>query len=667
MIHHYVKLSEGKLYVSYSFLRSQGVTDKKLSSWSSRKSCNKVYFDNRPFIEYSTIPTPTLTKLPPERELVSKIKEGEYDKYKEGFTSQLECAYTKTFTKYLDEYKQDKRLTIEQVTSCAKVRSVWEKVLELSNGNKGNTELLWKAFDAVIKGKYSNYHVFCSTKSKAVKDINSIVIDSRWFRKQPLAFEEQVYDWAKGLLSDPVNHTAKNIWRKLTKLCIDASIKAPKYTWVKNFVRENERNHEIFASKYGKKVAFDKVEPYAKLTFDFAGSQWQIDGWDLPFYMQGFYKLVLFVVRDAHSAKIVGYSVGKSEDTELILNGIEDAVRNTGYLPAEILSDNHSFNKTNEAKNFKLALDSLGLTWTVTENPRYKSIAERYLRTLGEIFCKDYPGYIGQGIKTREKAGRPSQEYRDKYTKANTWLSESEIKAIAAKVVQDFNNELLSKFGKSPNELHTQSQKPHIIKVDIFDRLRLFTRKTELTVKRGQINLTRGGTTYEYQLSAEQFSQLNDKKVIVRYEDFSMIYLYDSKERAICSVKQKVAIHGAKSEQTEKDIDLLNKHKGRLTGIKAKAKKSIESLRERMSPEAFEALNRITTPKDIMKEVEQDYNLKQRVEELGVDLNLVEVKKLESNLPPAFQPKEKKPKSPFSVRGQHKIDVIDLTKEEEDY
>ena len=84
-----------------------------------------------------------------------------------------------------------------------------------------------------------------------------------------------------------------------------------------------------------------------------ANSQRQIDGWRLPFYMKGFETLTLFWVIDSYSKRVLGSFIDSSENTETILKGLASAVKETGVLPFEIVSDNHSFNQTKEAQDSK--------------------------------------------------------------------------------------------------------------------------------------------------------------------------------------------------------------------------------------------------------------------------------------------------------------------------
>jgi transposase InsO family protein len=127
----------------------------------------------------------------------------------------------------------------------------------------------------------------------------------------------------------------------------------------------------------------------------FAGDQWMMDGWRIPIYckrrndkggMEYFVTYNLFAVMDAHSRRIIGYDVAESENTENILKGLERAVETTGTLPYEIVADNHAWNKTKEADNFKEETERLGVHWTIDSNPRavklYWSVRSVHLETI---------------------------------------------------------------------------------------------------------------------------------------------------------------------------------------------------------------------------------------------------------------------------------------------
>src|SRR5690606_9796957 len=122
-----------------------------------------------------------------------------------------------------------------------------------------------------------------------------------------------------------------------------------------------------------------------------------------------------------------------------LFDALQDAISNTGAMPFELVTDNHSYNETKEVDFFVKEAEKIGMTWTIDSNPQRKAIAERGFKDLGERFCKEYYGYIGQGIRTRDKDGRSKQELIDQYQKSGKILSEEEIRAIGVAVVMEYN------------------------------------------------------------------------------------------------------------------------------------------------------------------------------------------------------------------------------------
>ncbi len=320
------------------------------------------------------------------------------------------------------------------------------------------------------------------------------------------------------------------------------------------------------------------------------------------------------------------YSVDYTENTETILKGLEHAVTNTGILPIEILSDNHSFNKTMEAAHFKDALSKIGCKWTVSSNPRHKGIIERSFGTFGNKFCKPMYGYVGEGITTRRANGRTSQELMDRYHRSGAFLTEEQIKLIAVELVEQYNATCTGTQKTSPDEKYNSTQNIGF-SVDKMTQMCLFVQKGVYTVRKGQINITRSGVTYEYQLDKAQFMALNNKKVAVRYVDRDCIYLFDvNTDTPMGSVLRKKYAHGALCDQTEEDVAILNKHKGRLNGIKKAIKQHQIDIAERaeaIDPDAAYAMNAKLTPKNIIEQFKENGRKQREAERLGVRLGTV--------------------------------------------
>ena len=364
----------------------------------------------------------------------------------------------------------------------------------------------------------------------------------------------------------------------------------------------------------------------------------------------------MFWVIDAHSNKVVGSYVDSSENTETILKGLEDAVTQTKVLPFEIVSDNHTFNKTSEAEHLKARLEKIGVHWTVSMNPRRKSKVERSFRTFGDDFCKEEHGYIGQGIKTKIKDGRPTQGKIDKAMKNP--LTKEQIILIAGRCIEEYNN-TKGKDGKSPNERYQEAvNDANRIKksfnVTQLDITQLFIRRSKAKASKGQIMIERGGTKYTFELNAKQFNKLNNKTFGIRYVSFDEIYLFDlDTDEYIDTVQRKKYAHSALADQTEEDTILMYKHKGRLNGIDNEIKKAQEDIYNKavsINPEAAYIMNPLLTPKDNFNEYLRNGTLSNFAERHGIrpeDVPNIAVYCDKNVSEPEDKKKKKRVESPF--------------------
>ena len=470
-------------------------------------------------------------------------------------------------------------------------------------------------------------------------------------------------------LSSKKKYNQRQIHDMICDVCRKNGMKEPSLSWVKqNVVRLTSIT---YGCTNGADACFLYHKPYMGLIqAENANTVWQIDGWRLPFYIKGFETMNLFYVMDVYSRKVIGSFVSKSENTTSILKGIENAVRNTGVLPAEIVSDNHSFNKTAEAEHFKeQLLNKYGVTWSVSMNPRRKSVIERSFNTFGEGFCKDKPGYLGQGIKSRRKNARPAQELIDESVK--NFLSESQITLLAGRCIEEYNNYSFSSGRLSPQELYKaaveDNTKPYkAITVSPMEIASLFIPRMELKAAKGQIAFTRGGVRYEYELDAKHFHGLNGKRWAVRYESFDEIMVFDlNTDEYICTVQRKRYAHAAVADQTEEDKILFYKHSGRLKGIENEAKKAQERIYEegsRIDPQAPYLMNPKLTPKSDFEDYKSSAFLSEFAERHNIiPENVPEIKVKSEKCtyePEKENRRKKKADSPFL--REEKIDLASL-------
>jgi transposase InsO family protein len=650
-----IYVTGNKLYVSYSFLRGYKVSQKDLENWSCRKVTAKKVVEGKTCVLFDTIPDTKKVILPSKTDLLAEYHLQQHETKVDKHYEALYFAHSKGYIKHLEHLKAKyPTLVRKKINDAAKLLAVWTYIID-EVGCEVAT--LYNAFNKIYPNKYKTYNSFANAKSKAMKNgAEFMAIDQRWFTTPLNVKEVSIVNqyWAAAIISIGKKYSNRNVLKKVVELCKQSNEIPPSLSWIGKYRNQILKgNYSINESRNGKEAAKATQQTFAKMQHALnANDQWQMDGWTLPFWVDGFKRYVIVIVRDAYSKKIVGSAVGESENTIVIMAALRKAIINTGCLPHEILTDNHSFNQTKEAANFKEAIAQIGTQYNVTHSPTYKSIIERYNRHL-DTLCKEYHGYVGEGIKSKSVDARPKQELLDLYAK--TAITEGEVMVIGAAIVEDFNRDILPKLGKTPNELFNESEKPNCFSLSIFDRVKILTAKTECKVLRGQITLKRGMEKHEFQLPAAINSTYNNRTVIVRYEDLNEgIYIYDkSTDEAIAEIKPKPIIHGAKANQTQRDIELLNKNKGRLTGVKIQSKKEIAALTNaalEANPEAYALLNKITTPKNVLKALEQNTQLKRIVEDDGINLKTIAIPNRESELDNEdFKPKKKLNESPFNV------------------
>lgn len=662
-----METSKKELYVSYSFLLSKNISQNTIDNWRKRGLSIVKKIGINAYILYDSIPAPTREKLPSKEAIIKELERKRDEDSIDYFYEILYKAKENNFSLYRDVYS--KHFNDERVVEYSKKHAVIEEILTIryeykEEGTRCPSRDIWKAYCRIYPEDYV-YEYFLNIMKKAENEgIERILIKQSVpvKRKFDVRYTKMIID----CLSSKKKYNQPQIFDKICKACEKKGWEKPSLSWVKLKIRD----YYLFGgARDGVNYEFYNRRPYlGVLNAQNANSQWQIDGWRLPFYMKGFETLTLFWVIDSYSKKVLGSFIDSSENTETILKGLASAVKETGVLPFEIVSDNHSFNQTKEAQDFKERLSKIGVTWTVSMNPRRKSNVERSFRTFGDDFCKNEYGYIGQGIKTRMKNGKPSQEYIDKAVKNP--LTREQIVLIAGRCIEEYNNKIGSD-GKSPNmryeeAVNDESRKKKSFAVSDLDVLSLFIRRSEAIARRGQITIERGGVKYEYVMNAKQYVKYNNKRFGIRYASFDQIYIYDiDTDKCLDCLQRKKYAHGALADQTEDDIKLINKHSGRLRGIENAIKKEQEKIyKEAVSidPDAAYIMNPLLTPKAYFEEYKRNGNLMRFADRHGIrpeDVPEINVECEKETKEPEYR-KRRKAESPFHCEKRMAIDLSSL-------
>lgn len=656
-----IYLEGNDLYLSKRYLKDF-FSIKTIEYWNEESGVIKQPIDGEAFFLYKSIPHRSRKKLLPADKIIStELKNAAESKIK----TLLHDAYWFQFTTYKPIYETESSFTIEQITRFSRLHSVFQSIIELKK-TEGfrNLIILQKVFNDFFPGKYKTKQAFSQAILKAVVDgIMSVAMDKRTFgnnNRDKKELTPQIDYVISQLVACNGMMTNAVMLEKANEYFREKGFGQYSLSWMKKQRCEWLKNPEIYKARYGQ-IQAQRQMPYASLkNANYTHIQWQVDGVTLPFWEDKFHRSVLVIVIDNCSKKIIGYAIGRTENSDTIKAAIRNAVENTGVLPFELVMDNHSFTQTQSAFNFESLLNKVGATLTKTSNPRQKIIVERYIQHLNSLF-KSYYGYLGQSIRSKSIEAIASEELRAEYAK--NFLQHDKVIATTVAVIESYNNK--PQKGKTPNQVFDECSHPHPITLSEFHKAELLPNQLLKKIDRGQINIMRGIEKFEYQLPAALYSQWNNETVVVTHDSLQDgIYLFNKVSgKGIVHLEQKQKINNAKAIQSDADQKELYKNNGRIKGILTQGRKQIEDIRDKalnIDKEAYLKVSALVTPKNIIKELEQNANLKRLVEDNGVIINELDTTEQGFDIPASLKP-AKKNSNPFTVTNSE-IKVIDPTK-----
>lgn len=341
-------------------------------------------------------------------------------------------------------------------------------------------------------------------------------------------------------------------------------------SWIKTLFHNDNKLKTLAAStRFGNKHYNDHLMPHAvRNTTVFPGNIWMIDGTPVQFYCWNkeqtrSVRLNLFAVIDVASRKIVGFDISYTEDKLNIISALKMAVRNTGHLPKEIVSDNFSGKKSEEIMDIKGQMEKLGSVWrhARVKNAQDKSYIERFFGAFQSVEQALYDDYIGEGITSRNPNARIDQEYLASVAKEKGLPSYNEmIQRIATMIVR--YNKRAKENRPSPNDAYASFPKPNIVEMDAVRTALFFWNKTAHTVSRGMVKIKVRKIEHIYEIHDHDTKmKYQDKKVTVRYDekDLDSVMLFDEKDNVICECKKSIRINMGVADR--KDEDILNTYK----------------------------------------------------------------------------------------------------------
>ncbi|MDR1865969.1 MAG: hypothetical protein LBR08_10415 [Bacteroidales bacterium] len=363
------------------------------------------------------------------------------------------------------------------------------------------------------------------------------------FKNNPL-----IVGWVCDLAGSQKNYSGAQIYRNLVRQCQASGLsKIPSMRWI-NYFLSSPKTKNLIKDRYGAgsrhNCNYRGNTPMQKAPN--AGDCWEIDGTrvniidhaavetDAGGKRRHVHKyLYIVVVRDVMSGLPVGWEYCHVESSSAVISALAMAVRNTGYLPCELVHDRFPGHNTDEWQWVECELRRRGIIMTVAHKAEGKAGVERWFGTLQDVFMSENEKYYGQGVKSTRRHAHRTPEYiaemQRKATK-NGFDFDAACRETDA-ILHNHNNRPYSAYSKkfkhiseSPQQLHDMSERPNAFDVADHEYCYLFGLKRGISIRNYMITAEIDRQTHYY--------GIDDCDVTALYTGVKLLCCFDREDRS---------------------------------------------------------------------------------------------------------------------------------------
>ncbi|WP_293304257.1 integrase catalytic domain-containing protein [Pedobacter sp. UBA5917] len=244
--------------------------------------------------------------------------------------------------------------------------------------------------------------------------------------------------------------------------------------------------------------------------------------------------MVLVAVIDVFSRKIVACCLSNTESFDSYEKIIINSVKANGFLPREIVMDNLPSLNSERAVHFfrKLELAGVEVRRHTKMVPQDKGQIENFFKIFPELYLKKIPGYLGDGILSRDRDGKPNRDLLIQARKKANLRSLMQLEKLLVDQISLYNTTYRYK-DSTPDELFRNTDPKHTITV-AGNLIPMITYKEKSwNVKKTGFQFSHQGTIYQYPVFLEQkdfFLKYLDRQLLVRYSDDNKdeVFVYEN-------------------------------------------------------------------------------------------------------------------------------------------
>ncbi len=210
---------------------------------------------------------------------------------------------------------------------------------------------------------------------------------------------------------------------------------------IKNFLNRPECRAKWYGSRHGEVQAMNDIMPIARRRkVSESNNIWSIDGTPVQMYYKDggrlYSNLYMYVVTDAASSAIIGYALGTSENSGLVLNALRDAMERQMYAPVQLQYDNASANTQAAVQALMGNMSEVAFPCQpYRARAKYVEAIQGHFQTAVQRL---YPNFKGGNITARSLDSRINPDEARKIKQCAPTLEG--LKRQAAEAVETWNN-----------------------------------------------------------------------------------------------------------------------------------------------------------------------------------------------------------------------------------
>ncbi len=384
--------------------------------------------------------------------------------------------------------------------------------------------------------------------------------------------DKELKGWAVQLRSMGENWTDVYIRKKLVEMCKLTDKVVPSDSWFNSFFAKPKTKLLTAEGRFGlnskRANLYKGYVPIQNALF--AGDCWQMDATRIN--MIDFKETIMvndkvakkatflmkLTIIDVHSGDVVGIHIDTKEDRKGYMAALGMAVKQTGYLPYQIIFDRFPGHNSDEFKEFIELIEKMGVKVDFVHKSSGKAKQERLYNTLQTVFYQGSAHYYGEGIMSKNVTARRSDAYMSRVRKEahNMGWNWEACWQETIRVVDNYRNmpycswsKKYKKEKRSPRAVHDESEKPNVFVLENKHFVLLFGGRTKWTVRGPNVALQILEQERLYIIEDFDFlARYGGQQLVVRfdYDDLNMIWFYDEERREVgsASLQERVSMYG---------------------------------------------------------------------------------------------------------------------------